>query len=89
MSVMIRTRSRTLRALSLVVSIACFAAAATAATPVDIERKIDALIARMTLEEKLGQMSQAGFPDASRTSSRTRFARAAGARSLRRRHARG
>jgi beta-glucosidase len=28
----------------------------------DIERRIDALLARMTLEEKLGQMSQAVFP---------------------------
>jgi beta-glucosidase len=29
-----------------------------AATPADIEKKIDTLLARMTLEEKLGQMSQ-------------------------------
>jgi beta-glucosidase len=34
-----------------------------AATPAEIERKIDALVARMTLEEKLGQMSQATFPE--------------------------
>ncbi|MCL4852605.1 MAG: hypothetical protein KJZ78_14660, partial [Bryobacteraceae bacterium] len=27
--------------------------------PADIEKRIDALLARMTLEEKLGQMSQA------------------------------
>ena len=33
-----------------------------AATPAEIERKIDALVARMTLEEKLGQMSQTTFP---------------------------
>jgi beta-glucosidase len=33
-----------------------------AATPVEIEKKIDALLARMTIEEKLGQMSQASFP---------------------------
>ena len=32
-----------------------------AATPADIEKKIDALIPRMSLEEKLGQMSQASF----------------------------
>ena len=32
-----------------------------AATPAEIEKKIDALLARMTLEEKLGQMSQTGF----------------------------
>ena len=32
-----------------------------AATPAEIEKKIDALIARMTVEEKLGQMSQALF----------------------------
>jgi beta-glucosidase len=34
-----------------------------AATPAEIEKKIDALIARMTVEEKLGQMSQAVFGD--------------------------
>jgi beta-glucosidase len=34
-----------------------------AATPADIEKKIDALIARMTVEEKLGQMSQTVFGD--------------------------
>jgi len=33
-----------------------------AATPAEIERKIDALVVRMTLEEKLGQMSQTTFP---------------------------
>jgi len=49
---------RTVKALCLSVSIACLA---TAAAPADVERKIDALLARMTLEEKLGQMSQAGF----------------------------
>ena len=32
-----------------------------AATPVEIEKKIDALMARMTVEEKLGQMSQTTF----------------------------
>jgi beta-glucosidase len=32
-----------------------------AATPAETERKIDALLARMTLEEKLGQMSQDVF----------------------------
>jgi beta-glucosidase len=34
-----------------------------AATPAEIEKKIDALIARMTIEEKLGQMSQTLFGD--------------------------
>src|SRR5580698_1492453 len=34
-----------------------------AATAADIEKKIDALLARMTVEEKLGQMSQALFGD--------------------------
>ena len=33
-------------------------AALNAAPPADIEKRIDALLARMTLEEKLGQMSQ-------------------------------
>jgi beta-glucosidase len=33
-----------------------------AATPAEIEKKIDALLARMTIEEKLGQMSQSSFP---------------------------
>jgi len=33
-----------------------------AATPAEIEKKIDALLSRMTLEEKLGQMSQSSFP---------------------------
>jgi beta-glucosidase len=33
-----------------------------AATPPEIEKKIDALLARMTLQEKLGQMSQTNFP---------------------------
>ena len=44
--------------LSLVLSAAvCLSGAASP----EIEKKIDALIARMTLEEKLGQMSQATF----------------------------
>jgi len=34
-----------------------------AATPAEIEKKIDALVAKMTVEEKLGQMSQALFGD--------------------------
>ncbi len=33
------------------------------AAAADIESQIDQLMARMTLEEKLGQMSQTGFPD--------------------------
>ena len=36
---------------------------AGAPAPNNIERRIDALLARMTLEEKLGQMSQATFPE--------------------------
>ncbi|HEX3748881.1 MAG TPA: beta-glucosidase BglX [Bryobacteraceae bacterium] len=39
------------------------ASAMQAATPAEIEKKIDALVARMTLEEKLGQMSQSLFGD--------------------------
>jgi beta-glucosidase len=34
-----------------------------AATPAEIEKKIEALVAKMTVEEKLGQMSQALFGD--------------------------
>src|SRR5271157_4131926 len=44
--------------LLLAVSGACL----FAATPAEIEKKIDALMARMTIEEKLGQMSQTSFP---------------------------
>ncbi len=36
--------------------------AASAQQPQGIEKRIDALLKRMTLEEKLGQMSQTGFP---------------------------
>ena len=36
-----------------------------AATPAEIEKKIDALFVKMTVEEKLGQMSQALFGDLS------------------------
>ena len=36
----------------------CAVSTASAATPAEIEKKIDALLARMTLPEKLGQMSQ-------------------------------
>jgi beta-glucosidase len=44
---------------TLFVSLAAAAAPLVrAAAPVEIERRIDALMARMTLEEKLGQMSQ-------------------------------
>src|SRR3954453_20705498 len=38
-------------------AVAC-AAVAFAATPAEIEKRIDALISRMTLNEKIGQMSQ-------------------------------
>lgn len=34
-----------------------------AATPAEIEARVQALLSRMTLEEKLGQMSQAPFPE--------------------------
>jgi beta-glucosidase len=47
----------------IVLSQAVFSQAMSAATPAEIEKKIDALIARMTVEEKLGQMSQALFGD--------------------------
>ena len=56
---MIRTRFGNGIAFGVSVLIVCWTIAATAAPPADIERKIDALLARMTLEEKLGQMSQA------------------------------
>ncbi len=47
----------------------CLLAAASvfglhAAQPADVEQRTDALLARMTLEEKLGQMSQASAPAA-------------------------
>ena len=51
--------SKALLAASLLV--AALAPGLPAATPAEIEKKIDALIARMTVEEKLGQMSQALF----------------------------
>src|SRR5260370_4917375 len=38
------------------------AAVGVAKPQADIEQRIDALVARMTLEEKLGQMSQTTFP---------------------------
>lgn len=51
-------RSRT-GAGVLIALVSCFVAAAP---PEEIERKVDALLQKMTLEEKLGQMSQAPFP---------------------------
>ena len=58
---MTRTRFGNGSAFCIPVLIVCSTIAASAAAPTDIERKIDALLARMTLEEKLGQMSQAVF----------------------------
>lgn len=46
----------------LVIAILCLSAVIVSAqTPADIEKKIDALISRIALEEKLGQMSQTNF----------------------------
>jgi beta-glucosidase len=47
-----------------VVLLAVSGAILIAATPAETEKKIDALVARMTIEEKLGQMSQSSFPKA-------------------------
>jgi hypothetical protein len=41
----------------------CSALAIADSTPPDLEQKIDSIVSRMTLPEKLGQMSQRGFPD--------------------------
>lgn len=38
------------------------AAISSAQRPENIEKRVDALLSKMTLEEKLGQMSQTGFP---------------------------
>ncbi|HEX4055446.1 MAG TPA: glycoside hydrolase family 3 N-terminal domain-containing protein [Tepidisphaeraceae bacterium] len=52
---------------ALVLCLALLPAIAVAAAPAadrrDIEQKINTLLAHMTLAEKLGQMSQTGFPD--------------------------
>jgi len=51
---------------ALVVLIACaptIVVADSARDGRDVEQRINALIAKMTLQEKLGQMSQAGFPE--------------------------
>jgi beta-glucosidase len=55
------TKLRNLRAALLPALLAIVSPGLRAATPAEIEKKIDALLARMTLEEKLGQMSQAAF----------------------------
>jgi beta-glucosidase len=52
--------TRKLLCFSLLLAFAC--TALIAATPAEIERKVDALLAKMTLQEKLGQMSQVNFP---------------------------
>src|SRR3954452_3446929 len=39
----------------------CLTMPLSAANPLDIEKRIDALLARMSVEEKLGQMSQAAM----------------------------
>lgn len=49
-----------IRKLGLLLAVG--AASLFAATPDEIEKKIDVLVARMTIEQKLGQMSQARFP---------------------------
>src|SRR5499427_5659416 len=41
----------------------------------DMEQRIDALVARMTLEEKLGQMSQTTFPRGLSTTARDEIRR--------------
>ena len=51
--------------LQWIVSLLCagaLVASARADSQVDVEQRVDALLARMTLEEKLGQMSQNTFP---------------------------
>ncbi len=57
-----RTSHRRLRVI-MAVFLAILSPGLRAATPAEIEKKIDALLARMTIEEKLGQMSQALFGD--------------------------
>src|ERR1035441_8245736 len=49
------------QAALLIASLAAGSLCLRAATPAETERKIDALLAKMTLEEKLGQMSQDVF----------------------------
>jgi len=59
-------RRRSLLALPLVVALlAAGSLSLRAATPAETERKIDALLAKMTLQEELGQMSQAVLRDLS------------------------
>jgi len=54
---------RNIRAVVLIAALANVSSGLRAATPAEIEKKIDALIARMTIDEKLGQMSQRVFGD--------------------------
>ncbi len=54
-----RTKARFLLCLCFPLGLA--AIGAYAATPADVEKRIDGLLARMTIEEKLGQMSQTVF----------------------------
>jgi len=59
-------RRRSLLALPLVVPLlAAGSLSLRVATPAETERKIEALLAKMTLQEKLGQMSQAVLRDLS------------------------
>jgi beta-glucosidase len=56
-------RNRPIGGALLAVVLAIAPQVMRAATPAEIEKKIDVLVARMTVEEKLGQMSQALFGD--------------------------
>lgn len=59
-------RRRSLLALPLVVALlAAGSLSLRAATPAETERKIDALLAKMTIQEELGQMSQVVLRDLS------------------------
>ena len=56
-------RNRPIGGALLAVVLAIAPQVMRAATPAEIEKKIDVLVARMPVEEKLGQMSQALFGD--------------------------
>lgn len=58
---MIETKTKAGFLLRCCASLVVAAIGAYAAAPADIEKRIDAVIARMTIEEKLGQMSQTPF----------------------------
>src|SRR5215475_5622626 len=59
----------------LVSSLLLLAACRVAKPQADMEHRIDALVARMTLEEKLGQMSQTTFPRGLPTTARDEIRR--------------